>query len=45
MGEAIQAEADVKVVYLDPLTRGEYEEDGYLDAMEHNIQLLRETFK
>lgn len=45
MGEAIQAEADVKVVYLDPLTRGEYEADGYLDAMEHNIQLLRETFK
>lgn len=44
MGDAIQAEVDVNVVYLDPLTRGDYEADGYLDAMEHNIQLLREVF-
>ncbi len=44
MGDAIQAEADVNVVYLDPLTRGEYEAEGYLKGMEHNLQLLREAF-
>lgn len=44
MCDAIQAETDVTVVYLDPLTRGDYEADGYLDAMEENIELLSEAF-
>ena len=44
MGDAIQAETDVNIVYLDPLTRGNYEADGYLKAMENNLELLKIVF-
>ena len=44
MGDAIQAETDVNIVYLDPLTRGNYEADGYLKAMENNLELLKKAF-
>lgn len=42
VAEAVQKEADVTVVYLNPLNRGEYEKDSYLKGMEQNIKLLQE---
>jgi zinc transport system substrate-binding protein len=45
MCETIQKEADVTVIYLDPLNRGEYEADSYIDAMSRNIQLLKDAFR
>ena len=44
MCETIQQEADVTVIYLDPLTRGEYEADSYIEAMSRNIQVIMEAF-
>ena len=44
MGDTVEAESDARVVYLDPITRGNYEKDSYLDAMENNIRLLEEAF-
>lgn len=44
MCEMVQKEADVKVVYLDPLNRGEYNKDSYIEAMRSNLKLLKETF-
>ena len=41
MGETIQKEADVTVLYLNPLTRGDYDKDSYLDAMRENIAILK----
>lgn len=44
MCDAIQAETDAEAVYLDTCTRGSYEADSYLKAMEHNLALLEEAF-
>ena len=40
MGDTIQAEVDVEVLYLDPITRGAYEKNAYLKAMQENIDLI-----
>lgn len=40
MGDTIQSEADIKVLYLDPITRGEYEANAYLKAMQENIDMI-----
>ena len=45
MCEMVQKEADVKVVYLDPLNRGEYEADSYLENMRNNLKLIGEAFR
>ena len=42
MGAMVQAESDVAVLYLDPMTRGEYDKDSYLTAMWENIEILRD---
>ena len=44
MCEMVQKEADVQVIYLDPLNRGEYEADSYLEGMRNNLKLIREAF-
>lgn len=41
MAQTIQKEADVNVVYLDTLNRGNYEKDSYLVGMQANIDLLK----
>lgn len=41
MCEMIQREADVMIVYLDPLNRGEYDADSYLRGMRNNMQLIQ----
>lgn len=45
MGDLMEAQTDVTAVYLDALTRGDYEADSYLKGMEQNIALLREVFQ
>ena len=45
MGNTVEGESDAQGVYLDPLTRGNYEKDSYLDAMENNMELLEKAFE
>ena len=45
MCEMVQKEADVQVIYLDPLNRGEYEADSYLKGMRNNLKLIEEVFQ
>ncbi len=42
MCNTIKKEVDVKVIYLDPLTRGSYDADAYLKGMEANIKAISE---
>jgi len=44
MCEMIQKEIDVTVIYLDPLTRGEYDADSYLEGMRENLKLIEKAF-
>lgn len=45
MCEMVQKEADVEVIYLDSLNRGEYKADSYLEAMRNNLKLIRSAFQ
>lgn len=45
MCEMVQKEADVEVIYLDPLNRGEYEVDSYIEGMRNNLKLIGEVFR
>ncbi len=40
MGELMEREAEVTVLYLDPLTRGDYSPDSYLEGMRDNLEQL-----
>lgn len=42
MGDTIQTEADVEVLYLNPITRGEYEATAYIQSMQDNIDLIHD---
>lgn len=44
MGDTVSRETDVHVVYIDPLNRGEYDKNSYLDGMEQNIELIKDAF-
>ncbi len=44
MGDTVEAEADVTVLYLDTLTRGDYDADSYLDGMRANLEQIRGAF-
>lgn len=44
MGDTIQKESDAKVLYLDPLNRGTYEKDSYINGMKKNMEILEEAF-
>ena len=44
MCEMVQKEADVEVIYLDPLNRGKYEADSYIEGMRNNLKLIRGVF-
>jgi zinc transport system substrate-binding protein len=44
MAQTVQQEADVTVIYLDPLNRGDYDKDSYLEGMTRNIELLEQAF-
>lgn len=45
MCNLIQKEVDVEIIYLDPLTRGEYKADSYLDAMGENIERIKDAIR
>ena len=45
MCEMVQKEVNVEVIYLDPLNRGEYEADSYIEGMRNNLKLIEEAFK
>ena len=45
MCEMIQKEADIKVIYLDTLNRGEYDADSYLEGMRYNLKLIYEALQ
>jgi zinc transport system substrate-binding protein len=45
MGNMMEEETDVSVIYLDTLTRGTYDADSYINGMKQNIALLREAFQ
>jgi zinc transport system substrate-binding protein len=40
MGDVVDAESAAKTIYIDPLTRGEYYKDSYIDNMNENIDIL-----
>ena len=44
MCEMVQKEADVEVIYLDPLNRGEYDKDSYIVGMRNNLKLIGDAF-
>lgn len=43
MGNAVQAETQAEVLYLDTLVRGDYQADSYLAAVRKNIDILRQA--
>ena len=45
MGDMMEQESSVQVVYLDPLNRGDYSADSYLDGMRSNLELLIRAFE
>lgn len=45
MGETVKQETGCQVCYLDTLVRGEYDPDSYLEAMQKNIDLMRQALK
>ena len=45
MCNLVQKEADVEVIYLDPLNRGQYDKDSYIEGMRNNLKLMREVFQ
>ena len=44
MCEMVQKEADVNVIYLDPLNRGEYHADSYIEGMRMNMKWIEQAF-
>ena len=45
MGDTMEKETNIQVIYLDALTRGDYGADSYLDGMRSNLELLSEAFR
>lgn len=44
MADTVSKEAEVSVLYLDPLNRGDYEKDSYITGMTKNMDILEEAF-
>ena len=44
MWDTVEAETQAKVCYLDTLVRGDYQIDSYLQAMQQNIETLKQVF-
>lgn len=45
MGDAVEAETQAEVCYLDTLVRGDYQIDSYLTAVRKNIETLRQVLE
>ena len=44
LGDTVSRETDVKMVYIDPLNRGDYDKDSYIDGMKKNFKLIEGAF-
>lgn len=44
MGDTVERESSARVYYIDPLVRGDYDADSYINAMKENIKILKEAF-
>lgn len=42
MGDTVMKESQVQVLYIDPLTRGNYEKDAYIEGMKRNLDILEQ---
>lgn len=42
IAQTVQKSADVEVLYLDTLNRGDYDPDSYLTGMHRNLELMRQ---
>lgn len=42
MAQTVQKSADIQVLYLDTLNRGDYDPDSYLTGMHRNLELMRQ---
>lgn len=45
MGETVSQETGCRVCYLDTLVRGDYNPDSYLEAMQNNIDLMKQALE
>lgn len=44
VASTVSSEKNVKVVYIDPLNKGDYDKDSYVEGMTENINKLREAY-
>ena len=44
LGDTVSRETDVKMVYIDPLNRGDYDKNSYIEGMEKNFELIEAAF-
>ncbi|SFG62414.1 zinc transport system substrate-binding protein [Lachnospiraceae bacterium C7] len=44
MGDTVEKESNVKVIYIDPLNRGEYDKDSYIKGMNKNLDKLQKVY-
>lgn len=44
IAKVIESETDAEVIFIDPLNRGEYKADSYIENMSKNIELLKDAF-
>lgn len=44
LGDTVSRETDVKMVYIDPLNRGDYDKNSYIEGMEKNFKLIEGAF-
>ena len=44
LGDTVSRETDVKMVYIDPLNRGNYDKNSYIEGMEKNFELIEAAF-
>ena len=45
MGETVKQETGCQICYLDTLVRGDYDPDSYLEAMQKNIDFMRQALE
>lgn len=43
MAELVQKQCNIPVLYLEPLTRGEYKMDAYIEGMQRNLDIVKEN--
>lgn len=44
MAQTVASETEVRVAYLNPINRGDYDKNSYIEGMNQNIQAVKEAF-